>query len=59
MGNKTGIIAYRAGLALAGWLACAMPVLAQGGGGLVISSLPSDVVIGSAPAGCRAARAAS
>ncbi len=51
MGNKTGIIAYRAGLALAGWLACAMPVLAQGGGGLVISSLPSDVVIGSAPAG--------
>ena len=49
MGNKTGVMAYRGGLALAGWLVCAMPSLAQGTGGLVISSLPSDVVIGSAP----------
>ena len=53
MGNKTGFMSYRAGLALAGglagWLAGATAVLAQGSGGLVISSLPSDLVIGSAP----------
>lgn len=51
MGNGTGIFRFGGGLALAGWLTCAGPVLAQGSGGLVISSLPSDVVIGSAPAG--------
>lgn len=51
MRDGTGIIASGVGLVLAGWLASAAPVLAQGSGGLVISSLPSDVVIGSAPAG--------
>ena len=47
MVTRRMIAASRDGLALAVWLACAAPVLAQGG--LVISPLPSDVVIGAQP----------